>query len=66
MLEDLDRRARPGRPSRNRPLQRYVSAADTVVFSSDVVTTEVLENPQQWQTASASSFRLIWSAGSWR
>lgn len=66
MLQDLDRRARPGREPRNRPLNKFQTIQDTVTLSSDSVTTEVFDTPLQWQTASSSSQRLIWSLGQWR
>src|SRR5688572_7803036 len=48
LIEDLDRRARPGRPSRNRPLQRYVSVVDSVTFTSEVVTVTMTTPPYQF------------------
>lgn len=66
LIEDLDRRARPDRPPRNQPLQKYVSVNDVVVFSSDTQTSYVLAPPLQWATASATDKTLTWSLGEWR
>ena len=65
LLQDLDRRARVGRPSRYRAIQKYVNVADTVVLSSDTQTLSVFDTPMQWQTASATSLGMNWDEFEW-
>ena len=66
LLEDLDRRARPGRPSRYRMIQKLTSVSDTVYFSSDQVALTVQDTPYVWYSTTASSSRvLFWSLGGW-
>lgn len=66
LLEDLDRRARPGRPSRYRAIQKFSNLSDTVYFSSDTVTGTNNEAPYVWYGASTpSSCGLSWSLGTW-
>ncbi len=65
LLEDLDRRARPGRPSRYRAIQKYVSVTDTWYVTPDSITTSFYQD-FQWGQAASSSQRLYWNLGEWR
>ena len=67
LLADLATRARPGPGSKNRPLTKFASVADTVTLSTDGVTTSVVTPPFLWASAAPGSTanELLWSLGEW-
>jgi hypothetical protein len=68
LLIDLDRRARPGRPPRNRPLQFYENVDDTIAFSSDSVTVTITTGSTvvyYWHPATSTSESIVWGLFQW-
>jgi hypothetical protein len=66
LLNDLDRRARPGPPSKNRALAKFAAINDTWGSTDGTITITVgTTNAYQWGTASSTAVQLVWSAGEW-
>lgn len=65
LIEDLDRRARPSRSPRNRPILKYTSIEDTVYFSSDPVTLVVSTGNFYWHPAASTAQSLVWGLSQW-
>lgn len=66
MLEDLDERARPDAPSKNRVLQKFTLVSDIVALSSETIATTLATPPYHWHDAAGTTATsLIWGLGQW-
>ena len=66
IISDLYTRQRENEPNRNRVVQKYVSAQDTVALSGDTVTATLATPPYHWATDAASTATdMIWDLFEW-
>ncbi len=67
LIEDLDERARPDPPSKNRVLTKFQLISDVVNFSSETTTTTLATPPYHWHDAAGTTATsLIWGLSEWR
>lgn len=67
LIEDLDERARPDPPSKNRMLQKFQLITDVVSLSSETITATLVTPPYLWAPADPGSTanEIIWDLFEW-
>jgi hypothetical protein len=66
LIEDLDDRARPDPPSKNRVLTKFKLISDVVALSSETTITTLATPPYHWHDAAGTTATsLIWGLGEW-